>query len=51
MTNILLALTTCPSAESADLIATTLVTEGLAACVNQLSGVQSTYYVAGKTAE
>jgi periplasmic divalent cation tolerance protein len=43
MTDILLAFTTCPSAESAELIANTLVEEGIAACVNQLPGVRSTY--------
>ncbi len=48
MTDILLALTTCPSAESAELIASALVTEGLAACVNQLPGTHSTYLWQGR---
>ncbi len=48
MTDILLALTTCPTAESAETLATALVGEGLAACVNQLPGVQSTYMWQGK---
>jgi len=48
MTNVLLALTTCPTEECAELIATALVTEGLAACVNQLPGIQSTYMWQGK---
>jgi periplasmic divalent cation tolerance protein len=39
----LIALTTCPTDEVAERIATTLVTEGLAACVNRLPGVTSTY--------
>ena len=40
---VLIALTTCPSQESAQAIAKTLVNERLAACVNQVAGVQSTY--------
>jgi periplasmic divalent cation tolerance protein len=48
MTDFLIALTTCPSPESADTLATTLVGEGLAACVTQLPGVQSTYLWQGK---
>ena len=48
MTDILLAFTTCPSPESAELIANALVIEGLAACVNQVPGVQSTYIWQGK---
>lgn len=40
---VLLAYSTCPDAASADLIARTLVSERLAACVNRLPGVQSTY--------
>jgi len=39
----LLALCTCPDAETADRIARTLVEERLAACVNRLPGVVSTY--------
>lgn len=38
-----LVLCTCPTSEIADRIATTLVTEQLAACVNRLPGVVSTY--------
>ncbi len=41
--SILLAYSTCPDADSADRIARALVTERLAACVNRLPGVQSTY--------
>ncbi len=41
--DISIALTSCPDANSADRIATTLVQEKLAACVNQISGVRSTY--------
>ncbi|HKU79266.1 MAG TPA: divalent-cation tolerance protein CutA [Rhodanobacteraceae bacterium] len=39
----LLCLSTCPDAETAAIIARTLVGERLAACVNRLPGVQSTY--------
>jgi periplasmic divalent cation tolerance protein len=42
--DVLIALCTCPNAESAERIATALVTEKLAACVNQLPGVRSTYW-------
>lgn len=48
MTDVLLAFTTCPTAESAEILATAVVSEGLAACVNQLPGVQSTYIWQGK---
>jgi periplasmic divalent cation tolerance protein len=48
MTDILIALTTCPSSESAELIANTLMIEGLATCVHQVAGVQSTYMWRGK---
>ena len=41
--SVLLAYSTCPDAASADLIARTLVSERLAACVNRLPGVHSTY--------
>ena len=47
-TEIVVAFTTCPTPESAETLATTLVSEGLAACVNQLPGVQSTYIWQGK---
>ncbi len=40
---ILLCLTTCPDAGSADRLARALVEERLAACVSRLPGVQSTY--------
>lgn len=39
----LIALCTCPDAAVADRIARTLVEERLAACVNRLPGVESTY--------
>lgn len=39
----LLCLSTCPDAETAARIARALVEERLAACVNRLPGVQSTY--------
>ncbi len=40
---ILVCLSTCPDAATAGSIAGTLVRESLAACVNQLPGVRSTY--------
>ncbi|MEW9625532.1 divalent-cation tolerance protein CutA [Rhodanobacter geophilus] len=40
---ILLCLCTCPDAASAQRLAETLVGERLAACVNRLPGVHSTY--------
>jgi periplasmic divalent cation tolerance protein len=40
---VLVAFTTCPTPEVAERIANTLVTERLAACVNRLPGVTSTY--------
>lgn len=39
----LLALSTCPDAETATRIARVLVEEQLAACVNRMPGIQSTY--------
>lgn len=42
--DILILLTTCPDAETGQKIATALVTEALAACVNQIPGVRSTYW-------
>src|SRR5438046_5508518 len=43
MPDVLLCLTTCPDAASAERIAEALVGEQLAACVNRLPGVQSMY--------
>jgi periplasmic divalent cation tolerance protein len=40
---ILVVLSTCPTPEVAQAIAHALVSEGLAACVNQVTGVRSTY--------
>jgi periplasmic divalent cation tolerance protein len=40
---VIVAMTTCPSVEIADRIAQALVSERLAACVNQIPGVTSTY--------
>jgi len=40
---VLLCYCTCPDAGSAQAMAETLVGEGLAACVNRLPGVRSTY--------
>jgi periplasmic divalent cation tolerance protein len=47
----LLCLSTCPEAEMAGRIARTLVEERLAACVNQVSGVRSTYRWQGRVIE
>lgn len=41
--DVVLAFTSCPSREVANQIARTLVVERLAACINQLPGVTSTY--------
>lgn len=43
-----IALTTCPDDECAKSIAQTLVTERLAACVNRLADVRSTYIWDGR---
>lgn len=40
---VILALSSCPDEAAAQQIAHALVTEGLAACVNRVSGVRSTY--------
>ena len=40
---VILALTTCPDEASAQAVATALVQERLAACVNRVSGLRSTY--------
>jgi periplasmic divalent cation tolerance protein len=45
---IMIALCTCPDAAVAERIATTLVEESLAACVNRLPAVTSTYRWLGK---
>jgi periplasmic divalent cation tolerance protein len=45
---VLLCYCTCPDAASAQTLADALVGEGLAACVNQLPGVSSTYRWQGK---
>jgi periplasmic divalent cation tolerance protein len=47
-TNVLITLCTCPSEAVAEHIAATLVAERLAACVNQLGGVRSTYLWQGE---
>lgn len=41
--NVLLCYCTCPNAASAQHLAEALVNESLAACVNRLPGIQSTY--------
>jgi periplasmic divalent cation tolerance protein len=43
MTSILIVLTTCPDTASAEAIAHVLVGERLAACVNRIPGITSTY--------
>jgi periplasmic divalent cation tolerance protein len=40
---VILALTTCPDEASAQRLATTLVRERLATCVNRVGGLRSTY--------
>lgn len=45
---ILIVYCTCPDAASADALAQALVSERLAACVNVLPGVRSTYRWQGK---
>ncbi len=45
---VLLCYCTCPDTASAQTLADALVGEGLAACVNQLPGVRSTYRWQGK---
>lgn len=51
MAQTLLAFSTCPGAETAASIARTLVEERLAACVNRLPGVISTYRWRGEIHE
>jgi periplasmic divalent cation tolerance protein len=41
---VILALTTCPDEASAQELATALVQERLATCVNRIGGVRSTYF-------
>ena len=41
--SVLICLTTCPNRDAADRIATALVEERLAACVNIVPGIHSTY--------
>lgn len=48
MTAALLCLTTCPDAKAAEHMAHTLVEERLAACVNRVPGVASTYRWQGR---
>lgn len=48
MTTPLLCLSTCPDAKTAEHIAHTLVEERLAACVNRIPGVASTYRWQGR---
>ncbi|GLQ45011.1 hypothetical protein GCM10007862_00620 [Dyella lipolytica] len=45
---VLLCYCTCPDAASAQSLAETLVREALAACVNRVPGIQSTYRWQGK---
>ena len=45
---VLIALSTCPNSEVGQKIANALVTERLAACVNQIPGIQSTYVWKGE---
>ena len=46
--DVLIALTTCPDGESGQKKANALVTEHLAACVNQIPGIHSTYLWKGE---
>lgn len=51
MTSQLLCLSTCPDADTAAKIARTLVEERLAACVNRVPGIQSTWRWQGEIHE
>ena len=46
--SVVIALSTCPDEASAAAIAAALVNEGLAACVNRIGGVRSTYLWDGR---
>ena len=46
--SVILAITTCPDEPTAQQIAATLVQERLAACVNRVAGVTSTYFWDGR---
>lgn len=46
--SVVIALSTCPDETSAAGIAATLVKEGLAACVNRIGGLRSTYVWDGR---
>lgn len=46
--SIVIALSTCPDEPTAKAIAEALVKEGLAACVNRVPGVRSTYFWDGR---
>jgi periplasmic divalent cation tolerance protein len=41
--SVLIGFCTCPDSSSADRISEALVSEGYAACVNQISGIKSTF--------
>lgn len=45
---VLVAFCTCPRADAAEKLAQALVSEGLAACVNRVGGVRSTYFWDGR---
>jgi len=45
---VILALSTCPDEATAQTIAQALVSDGLAACVNQVGGLRSTYVWQGE---
>ena len=45
---VLIAFSTCPDAQTASRLAQVLVSEGLAACVNRVEGVRSTYLWDGR---
>ncbi|MDP6675527.1 MAG: divalent-cation tolerance protein CutA [Gammaproteobacteria bacterium] len=47
----ILVLCTCPSQQEADAVATALLEERLAACVNQLPGIRSLYRWEGRVTQ